>query len=71
MIRKEIDMRKIIALALCLIMLLSIVACKDNADENTETDTNTSAVTTTEDTADTSDADPEKQVGTGEWTKLY
>ena len=53
-------MRKIIDLALCLIMLLSIVACKDNADENTETDTNTSAVTTTEDTADTSDADKVK-----------
>ena len=64
-------MRKIIALALCLIMLLSIVACKDNADENTVTDTNTSAVTTTEDTADTSDTEAAKQVGTGEWTKLY
>lgn len=64
-------MRKIIAIALCLLMLFSIVACKDNTEDSTDTDTNTSAVETEDTSADTSDTEAEKQVGTGEWTALY
>ena len=68
-------MRKIISIALCLLMLLSIVACKDNTTENTDTDkdTNLPAVTNTENNSpDTSSGkEPDKQVNTENWTKLY
>lgn len=63
-------MRKIIAIALCLLMLLSIVACNNN-DDTTTTDADTSAVSTENTTPATSDTEAEGQVGTGEWTKLY
>ena len=67
-------MRKIISIALCLIMILGIVACNDNDDvENITTDT--SAVTNADDDSTTEapekNTETEAQVGKSDWTKLY
>jgi hypothetical protein len=67
-------MRKIIAVALCLIMILGIVACKDNdtvEDITTDTSaaTNSDGGSTTE--APEKNTETEAQVGKSDWTKLY
>ena len=70
-------MRKIIAIALCLIMILCIVACKDNDDTVDAANTDSAAATTTAaddnptDDKDSKDTQPEAQVVNSDWTKLY
>ena len=67
-------MRKIIAIALCLMMLFCVVACTDNTETvGDDTTKNTSAATEEKDTSANKETEKpvETQVGTDDWTKLY
>ena len=66
-------MRKLIAIALCLLMLLCTVACNE---DTTDTDATTTPAVTTEastttDASTTTAPQGDVQVGTNNWTKLY
>jgi len=65
-------MRKLIAIALCMLLLLCTVACNEDTDTDAATTpaATTEAATTTE-ASTTTAPQGDVQVGTNNWTKLY